>query len=112
MHTINILKISCYFPRLDSIKEKALQWKGITKPRQYATKFPYVYDNLIQYVASKKFPEIKCHTKCRKYFGDREKLEANLNDSMTLPEKECISMSDDEMNQIYSSTSAGSTFTT
>ena len=112
MQTMNILKVSCCFPRLDSIKEKASQWKEVTKPRQYAIKFPYVYDSVIQYVASKESPEIRCHTKCRKYFGDPEKLEANLNDFISPSETECISMSDDDMNQTFCSTSAGNTLTT
>ena len=112
MQTMNILKVSFYFLRLDSVKEKASQWKVATKPRQYATKFPYVYDSVIKYVATKESPEIRCHTKCRKYFGDPEKLEANLNDSMPPPENECISMPDDDLNQTFSSTSAGSTLTT
>ena len=67
---------------------------------------------MTHHVASTESPEIKCHTKCRKYFGDAEKLEANLNDSTTLPENECTSMSEDDTTQTFSSTSAGSTLTT
>ncbi|XP_065063007.1 uncharacterized protein LOC135689636 [Rhopilema esculentum] len=92
---------------LDSIKEKALQWKDVTNPRQYAVKFPYVYDELMRYLDSDDSTVLKCHTQCRKYFGDQKKLEANLKDSV-LAENESMSKSFDEMTKTSASTSAAS----
>ena len=79
----------------------------MTNPRQYAVKFPYVYDELMRYLDSHDSTVLKCHTQCRKYFGDQQKLEANLKDSV-LTVDESISRSSDEMTVTSASTSAAS----
>eukprot|EP00794_Sanderia_malayensis_P013311 gene13311-14684_t len=58
-----------------------LQWKDVTHPRPYASNFPLVHCNLAEDFSQQK-EQLKCHTKCRQMFQDKNKLETNLRDSI------------------------------
>ena len=61
----------------------------------------------MRYLDSNDSTALKCHTQCRKYFGDQKKLGANLKDSV-LAENESMSKSFNEMTETSASTSAAS----
>eukprot|EP00794_Sanderia_malayensis_P011439 gene11439-12635_t len=83
----------------ESIREKALQWKCVTSPRSYALNFPYAHDTLKQHFTSKANNELKCHTQCRKHFGDSTKLQANLSDSAPGFDEEPMLTENEEQSQ-------------